>query len=177
MEVANNGREAVERVGREDFDLALMDVQMPAMDGLQATAAIRKLEDPKKAGLPIVAMTAHAGKGDRERCLAAGMDGYLSKPINARELIETIGLLHPAWMPRDERERPNAGALDAAAAAIEEPDSGGTDQSVGPCAVFSLRGGVGDFGGRSRPFPGDGSAFLPRLAKTAYENAGRRSGE
>jgi CheY-like chemotaxis protein len=88
--VANNGREAIQHVQNEDFDLVLMDVQMPTMDGFQATAAIRQLPDPTKARVPIVAMTAHAMKGDRERCLAAGMDGYIAKPINARELFETM---------------------------------------------------------------------------------------
>ena len=67
-----------------------MDVQMPVMDGLEATAAIRKLEDPKKARLPIIAMTAHAYKSDRERCLAAGMNEYISKPISRQELIELV---------------------------------------------------------------------------------------
>ena len=81
VEVVGNGRDAVERVNREDFDLVLMDVQMPTMDGFQATAVIRKLHDPKKSSLPIIAMTAHAMKGDQERCLAAGMDGYITKPF------------------------------------------------------------------------------------------------
>ena len=74
IEIAENGRQALELVGQQDFDVVLMDVQMPEMDGFQATAAIRKLDDPQKARLPIIAMTAHALKGDRERCLAAGMD-------------------------------------------------------------------------------------------------------
>ncbi len=90
LEIAENGRQALALVEQQDFDVVLMDVQMPEMDGLQATAAIRRLADAKKARVPIVAMTAHALKGDRERCLAAGMDDYLSKPIKREELIETV---------------------------------------------------------------------------------------
>jgi PAS domain S-box-containing protein len=88
--VASNGREALELVGKSDFDLVLMDIQMPEMDGFEATAAIRGLEQATGRRLPVVAMTAHAIKGDRERCLAAGMDAYISKPIRASELIEIV---------------------------------------------------------------------------------------
>ena len=90
VEVAATGAEALEMVQRQEFDLVLMDVQMPMMDGLEATAAIRKLDDTKKARLPIIAMTAHAYKSDQERCLAAGMDAYISKPVNRQELIEMV---------------------------------------------------------------------------------------
>jgi signal transduction histidine kinase/CheY-like chemotaxis protein len=93
VEIAQNGREALEQVARHDYDLVLMDIQMPEMDGLQATAAIRSLADPAKAHLPIIAMTAHALKEDAERCLAAGMDAYISKPIQAEEFIELVELL------------------------------------------------------------------------------------
>ena len=89
VKTANNGQEAVELLQRQDFDLILMDVQMPVMDGFQATAAIRPLHTPKSQ-VPIVAMTAHALKGDHERCLAAGMDAYISKPIDSRELIRLV---------------------------------------------------------------------------------------
>ena len=89
--VANNGREAFERTQAEEFDVILMDVQMPEMDGLEATAAIRAAEITTGMHVPILAMTAHAMKGDRERCLSAGMDGYLSKPIRIEELKEAIG--------------------------------------------------------------------------------------
>ncbi|MBI4402570.1 MAG: response regulator [Deltaproteobacteria bacterium] len=88
--IANNGREALDNIAREDFDVVLMDVQMPTMDGFQATQAIRTLPDPKKAAVPIVAMTAHAMKKDEERCHAAGMNSYVSKPINFRELVQLI---------------------------------------------------------------------------------------
>ena len=90
VEVAQNGKQALEAVEQQDFDVVLMDVQMPLMDGFQATQAIRKLAIPKKARLPIIAMTAHALKGDSERCLAAGMDGYISKPVKGEELIELV---------------------------------------------------------------------------------------
>jgi two-component system, sensor histidine kinase and response regulator len=86
----DNGREALERLDQESFDLVLMDVQMPEIDGFEATATLRKKEQATGAHLPVVAMTAHAMQGDKERCLAAGMDGYVSKPINAKELIAAV---------------------------------------------------------------------------------------
>ena len=88
--VTGNGREALAALEREEFDVALMDVQMPELDGFEATAEIRARERTSGRHLPIVAMTAHAMKGDRERCVAAGMDGYVSKPIDRRKLYETI---------------------------------------------------------------------------------------
>ena len=88
--VAGDGREALEALEKESFDLVFMDVQMPVMDGLEATAAIRKKEGASGIHLPVVALTAHAMKGDREKCLAGGMDGYLAKPIRPQELDEIL---------------------------------------------------------------------------------------
>jgi signal transduction histidine kinase/CheY-like chemotaxis protein len=88
--VANNGKEALAALAREVFDLLLMDVQMPEMDGFEATAKIREQEEATGRHLPIIAMTAHAMKGDEERCLAAGMDAYVSKPINPAEMFAVV---------------------------------------------------------------------------------------
>jgi CheY-like chemotaxis protein/HPt (histidine-containing phosphotransfer) domain-containing protein len=90
VQVVNNGKEAIGRTLAEEFDLILMDVQMPEMDGLEATTAIRAAEASTGKHVPIVAMTAHALKGDKEKCLGAGMDGYLSKPIRIDELTQAI---------------------------------------------------------------------------------------
>jgi signal transduction histidine kinase/CheY-like chemotaxis protein len=87
---ANNGREALQLLEKQEFDLVLMDVQMPEMDGLEATTAIRLKERVTGDHLPVIAMTAHAMKGDEGRCLAAGMDGYISKPIRARDLVRMV---------------------------------------------------------------------------------------
>ena len=88
--VANNGREALTALAQGTFDLLLTDIQMPEMDGFAATKAIRQRETETGGHLPIVAMTAHAMKGDAERCLEAGMDGYVSKPIRRQALYDTI---------------------------------------------------------------------------------------
>ncbi|MCC9605391.1 response regulator [Blastopirellula sp. JC732] len=88
--VVNDGRQAVTAFREGGFDLILMDVQMPVLDGMAATGEIRSLEKETGARIPIIAMTAHAMKGDRERCLDAGMDGYVTKPINAQALYDAI---------------------------------------------------------------------------------------
>ena len=90
--VAANGLEALQALEKERFDLVLMDVQMPEMDGLEATAAIRKKEKASGLHVPVVALTAHAMKGDREKCIAGGMDGYLTKPIRPQELDQLLGI-------------------------------------------------------------------------------------
>lgn len=93
--VANDGQEAVEAVQREPFDVILMDMQMPRKDGFEATAAVREYERGTGRRTPIIALTAHALKGDRERCLEGGMDGYVSKPLQDEDLFAEIDRLAP----------------------------------------------------------------------------------
>jgi CheY-like chemotaxis protein len=87
---AADGVEALEALDRDVFDLVLMDVQMPRMDGFQVTGIVRAREKLTGAHLPIFAMTAHVLKGDEERCLSAGMDGYIPKPVSPKELISMV---------------------------------------------------------------------------------------
>ncbi len=103
--VVENGEEVLDALEKGPFDLILMDVQMPMMDGFQATREIRRREVATKARQPIVAMTAHAMVGDREKCLEAGMDGYISKPLKPLDLLRTIDEIL-ARRPREEEEEP-----------------------------------------------------------------------
>jgi len=94
--VAGNGLEALAEVGRGCFDLILMDMQMPQMDGFEATAEIRRREAVSGRHVPIVAMAAHAMQGYEERCLAAGMDSYIAKPIQVSRLDEMLARVSAA---------------------------------------------------------------------------------
>jgi CheY-like chemotaxis protein len=94
--VTANGRDALDALGREPFDAALFDVQMPEMDGLEAVAELRRREAITGRHLPVIALTAHAMKGDKERCLAAGMDNYLTKPIRIEEIVRALAALLPS---------------------------------------------------------------------------------
>jgi CheY-like chemotaxis protein len=88
--VAGNGAEALAAMEKHEFDLVFMDVQMPEMDGLEATAVIREKEKTTGKHVRIIALTAHAMKGDREKCITGGMDGYLTKPIRPQELDDVL---------------------------------------------------------------------------------------
>ncbi|MFO1075498.1 MAG: response regulator, partial [Geminicoccaceae bacterium] len=90
VDVVGDGRQAVEALAERRYDLVLMDVQMPVLDGLAAARTIRGLADPRQAQVPIVAITANAMRGDDEVCFAAGMDGYVSKPISAATLLDAV---------------------------------------------------------------------------------------
>jgi CheY-like chemotaxis protein len=109
--VATNGREVLEALEKHPVDVVLMDVQMPEMDGFEATTAIREREKSTGAHLRIIAMTAHAMKGDQERCLAMGMDDYISKPVHTKELLAAIA----------RQVTPQPGQAHAAESAIQEP--------------------------------------------------------
>jgi CheY-like chemotaxis protein/HPt (histidine-containing phosphotransfer) domain-containing protein len=126
VEAVCNGREAIEALDYHRHDMILMDVQMPEMDGFKATALIREREKTTGLHIPIIAMTAHAMQGDRERCLVAGMDGYVSKPLRAALLREAID----SFAGKDQ---------DHADETLMRPSSGSR-----PCFIDSLREACGD---------------------------------
>jgi CheY-like chemotaxis protein len=102
VECAGNGAEVLELLSKRNFDLILMDIEMPEMDGFEATRRIREAERAAGGHVSILAMTAHAMIGDEERCLAGGMDGYLSKPIDTNELFRILDGLMEGAMPTRE---------------------------------------------------------------------------
>jgi CheY-like chemotaxis protein len=115
VRAANNGREALAALDQDAFDLVLMDIQMPEMNGYEATAIIREREQRTGGHVRIIAMTAHAMTGDRERCLAAGMDGYLSKPVDRLQLYAAV--------EQEDRTRAIAGTPLAVTARADEAAS------------------------------------------------------
>jgi DNA-binding response OmpR family regulator len=125
--VARNGREALALLEAQVFDVVLMDVQMPEMGGFEATAAIRAREAAGRGRVPIVALTAHAMKGDRERCLEAGMDGYVCKPLSRESLLAAIDEVMGESRPKleDQRQRDHA-----AGTAYEEPAPWSRDEAL-----------------------------------------------
>ena len=117
--VANNGAEALSLLAGRSFDLVLMDIQMPQIDGLAAAKSIRLREAQTHCHVPIIAMTAHAMKGDRERCLEAGMDGYVSKPINTKDL--ELAITNLMNLP------------------VNDSFSASTDPHLGSCLLYTSR--------------------------------------
>jgi CheY-like chemotaxis protein len=116
--IANNGEEAVQAFQSSSFDAVLMDIQMPKMNGYEATRLIR--EQPRGASIPIIAMTAHAMKGDEEKCLEAGMDGYVSKPVNQDRLFQTLWRLMGSGKGPSELMAPEADEELAGAGQVHE---------------------------------------------------------
>ncbi|MFH2218487.1 MAG: response regulator [Pseudomonadota bacterium] len=159
--VASNGREAVEVFEKENFDLILMDVQMPEMDGLEATRRIRSLESGMRPAtssaesngieleirIPIIALTAHALKGDREKCLAAGMDDYISKPINVEALFKVIEKFSPALKGQNEKKTLNTS----------------TEAGTSPGDVFDLSRALEIVAGKRELFQEIADLFLKNL--------------
>lgn len=169
--VAHNGREAVDWIIRESFDVVVMDVQMPTMDGLQATAAIRALDAPERANVPIVAITAHALQRDQKRCLNAGMNAYLSKPIDADQLVTTIERAAERTGRRSNRHG-EATTRVMFGEAADSPDSI-SDASVESDEPFNLQPSLRRLGGRMDLFHDmvtffeqDSPVLLQRLANS-----------
>ena len=131
VRVANNGQEALAALEVENFDLVLMDVQMPELDGLEATRMIRAREQRSGEHVPIVAMTAHAMRGDREDCLSAGMDGYVAKPVRMQELYDVLESLfgEDRGTGSDGRDRHHPGSETT-------PQDGGTEPPVDWVAAY-----------------------------------------
>ncbi len=150
--VAENGREAVEWCRQQNFDVVLMDVQMPIMDGLQATAAIREQEKNATKSTPIVALTARAMRGDREKCLRAGMDAYISKPIDVDHLIELLESVAAGG-----RDLPSAAEPHDARRVVEPACAAGRPAEEG--LVSSPTAAVIDFAGTMRRLAGDRDLF------------------
>lgn len=139
--VVDNGLLALEAAQKSDFDFVLMDVQMPEMDGFQATQAIRKLPPPV-GNLPIIALTAHAIKGDRERCLEAGMDEYVTKPIDPKNLRDTIlGLKLTPPEPVESLDAEQAVSSLAPVVESEGPPKGGRALTIDQAGVLKRAGG------------------------------------
>lgn len=168
--MVENGREALERVRAESFDLILMDVQMPEMDGLEATVAIRQLERGNNQHTPIIALTAHAMIGDHQKCLNAGMDGYVSKPIRQEDLLAA---LQP--FARREREPSLAAPSEAAKgdgifdrkAFCRNIDN---EPELGMELLCCVREDVGGMLGDARDLLAAGDA--PAIARTAHSLQG-----
>jgi signal transduction histidine kinase/CheY-like chemotaxis protein len=129
--VANNGCEALALLPSQTFDLVLMDIQMPELDGIAATRRLRETERHSNTHIPVIAMTAHAMRGDRERCIEAGMDGYVSKPVNTAQLRAAITLAVPSWGGSDVIEDYSAPESESGCSSANVWDASETREKLG----------------------------------------------
>ncbi|OLN26743.1 sensory box histidine kinase/response regulator [Desulfovibrio sp. DV] len=165
VDVADNGEIALAMVQRDSYALVLMDMQMPVMDGLAATLAIRKL--PGFAGLPIVAMTANAMQQDRDKCRAVGMNGFLAKPIDPDELLETVAALIPGTAAGQTARAPDAAAVAALAARLPGLDvAAGLSRVGGNVALYRKL-----LGKMARDFPAIPGSIRAALGAGEYRTA------
>ncbi len=150
--IAGNGRETVETFAAGVFDLVFMDIQMPEMDGYQATAVIREQQQRSAIRVPIVAMTAHAMSGDREKCLAAGMDDYISKPISRDRLFAVIAQNSASMpgppLPALENQLPAEGPVESVNAPVDSPEETPAPSPV-PVAKLDVSIVLTRFGGNT----------------------------
>jgi len=162
--VVENGKEALDSMNRNAYDLILMDIRMPEMDGFEATAVIREREKTTREHIPIVAMTAYAMSGDRERCLEAGMDDYLSKPIKVQDLFDTIEDLAKNMAPADTKLRSKQYSVQA-------PDR----VSKSPLTPLFQRGGPEpppfSKGGQGGVLPSGLEPYVPSLKAHWYDKS------
>lgn len=171
---ACNGREAVELARQQAFDVILMDVQMPELDGFQAVQAIRRDEQALGRHVPVIAMTAHVMKGDRQRCLDAGMDGYVSKPVNPRELFAVVESLASA-APRALPALVEAGGSDALR---NLAGAGSAARSLEPDAASAPDHGFGTETVRTGPGTNSGNmvSITPAVGAVPGEGEGSAAG-
>jgi len=160
--MASDGEEAIEFARKSAFDVIFMDCQMPRVDGFTATVAIRKIEDGQKR-TPIIAMTAHAMKGDRERCLASGMDDYISKPIDPNSMLNILRRWLPGSVVKEAsapKEVTVAAGLSPFAAQEENPEN---------LPVFDLKQAMWVTGGKMRMFKRVTAVFLQHMPDRIQE--------
>jgi CheY-like chemotaxis protein/HPt (histidine-containing phosphotransfer) domain-containing protein len=163
--VANNGRQALDKMDEEKFDVVFMDVQMPEMDGVTATGEIRKRERATGRHIPIVAMTAHAMKGDKERCLEAGMDDYVAKPIRRKDLADVLARIVERFLT----EAPADGG--SAATSATDAD-GGSGMILDEASLLEECDGDKSLLGRMvEIFDRDAGERLPRLREAVRTGA------
>jgi CheY-like chemotaxis protein/HPt (histidine-containing phosphotransfer) domain-containing protein len=156
VDVADNGREAVDRFSEARYDLVLVDCQMPELDGFGATAEIRRLEAAGGGHVPIVALTAYGLEGDREICVAAGMDDYLAKPFSREQLNSVLS----RWLPRRGAEPAATGPESSPPHPVGEPAEAGAEAPVNPRALNAIRAMMGT----------DGDALARKVIRTYLDD-------